>query len=776
MQRNESSWELNVTLNARREHGDWMTQDAAIGIWNADVQRAMFAFNRPSQYGAATLAVFGLGSGKRSIHFDWIGSTLAALGSNLPDIQYVSCLPHRRELTADLMAVVYSWMVQDPYDTFQDGSLQINMSPRGEVSGTPRTGNSIFASAHAVRMTSNTGMRSSVQHNEKHDAFKALQKWASNKFAAATSKFVNGTERTNTLVSCFHASSPEDPATVAITLISPHKGWPFSADLRSIQDWMTKTCIRVKLIASKNAAARIKGSVILYMPSLLDSGGIPEWKPSAPELKQCYETFCGGSTDVSFVCMSPWEVLEVSEYLRSNVPESSITREIVTEVWARCLPTLNAIRGVQESIYDQRDEIKFFSYGWPDITRSHVPRVQAAARCASSIVRGVLTGCFYLVDKEGKFDVRECDLSSCLFDSVKISLFEEISTFSQKLLECLVSSHTASAKDVLVLLLELFLELFEEILNVVKFPLMRHQRIRKLLVDASVCEPDIDAILSSSDDVSRAADALKIMFEAFGDGLRQLKNCRKTETLDQCEAVAKCTISVVNYLLKENDCQSHLSPTRRWRDDELWKRALSNPVSPSENIPFSPHCQSISEFIVTVSFCGPEKNVTFPNGRSLDTSYHRIISFQCIETLLFFVCTTALNGSPSCEVPMPQALRFLCSVPSGNKGVRHIIADGIQKFQAAIPQLKKILPQRSPPPPVQTKPPVVESAKCSILTPHRRRLLNASEDCQRRESLIADPILSDQRNVAPGLRVLHDVQMIEQDDQSGVLSEDYRFE
>jgi hypothetical protein len=777
MQRNSSSWELNVTLNARHEHGDWMTQDAAIGIWASDLQRALCAFHRPIEYGASVLALFGLGPGKRSVHFDWIASSMAVLGSNLPEVQSIPCLPHRHEISADLLAVVYSWMVQDPYDTFQDGSVLTNASPFSEMSATPLSGGSGFPSSLVAGSAINSDIRSHVQHYEKHHIFTALQKWASNKFALTASKFVDSATGMRTLVSCFHASSPEDLATVAVTLISPHKGWPCDADHRTLQDWMSKTCARVKSISARNAAARIKGSVILYMPSLVDSVSGKQWKPSAPELKRFYEDYCGGSSDVSFVCMSPWEVLEVSEYLRSNVLESSMTRDIVTEVWAHCLPALNAVRGVQESIHDQRNEAKFFSYGWPDITRSHVPRVQAAARCASSVVRSVLIGCHYLVNKEDELDGRDHNLSCCLFYSYSVSIFDEISTFCQKLFDCLISSHSASAKDVLLLVLEFFLELFEEVLNVLKDPFVSSQRIRKLILDANVNEFDIDVILSSDDDVSHAVDAVMFLAEAFGDGLKQLKNGRKTDTFDQCESVAKCTISIVNSLLKEPDYQSHLSPTRRWRDDELWKRTVTNRMVPIESIHFDSHCKSISEFITTASFCGPEKNIAFPNGRSLDSSHHRSISLQCIETLLFFVCTTVINGAPSCTGPLPRTLKLLCRGQSGKKGIRCIVNNGVQKFQAAFPRLKKVLPQRSPPPAFQVKPPFVESAKHHVLTPHRRRLLHASGDSQFSESMIADPSLSDQRCVAPGLRVLHDVQVFEQDNQciSGVLSEDFRF-
>jgi hypothetical protein len=86
-----------VTLKARNEHGDWITRDAAIGIWTSDLQRALHAFTRPSQYGAAVLAIFGLGTGKRSVHFDWIGTSLAALSSNLPEIHSASSFHGVRE-------------------------------------------------------------------------------------------------------------------------------------------------------------------------------------------------------------------------------------------------------------------------------------------------------------------------------------------------------------------------------------------------------------------------------------------------------------------------------------------------------------------------------------------------------------------------------------------------------------------------------------------------------------------------------------------------------
>lgn len=762
-----------MTLKARNEHGDWITRDAAIGIWTSDLQRALHAFTRPSQYGAAVLAIFGLGTGKRSVHFDWIGTSLAALSSNLPEIHSASSFPNRHELSADLLAIVYSWMVQDPYDVFQDATLQSTTSPRGEQYGTPRSGNStpLFPG-----IESNSAIKSYGQRNEKNYAFKALQSWAANKFSAAASKVVVGTGGMKTLVSCFHASSPQDPASIAITLISPHQEWPL-ADDHTIKDWMKNACIRVKSIASKNTAARIKGSVILYMPSLVGTARNKLWKPSAPEFKKCYEDFCGPS-NVSFVCMSPWEVLEVSEYLRSSVLESSITREDVTEIWAHCLPALNPVRGVQESIYDQRDEAKFFSYGWPDISRSHVPRVQAVALCASSVVRSVLTGCHYLTNNEDMLDGREQNLSHCFFDTVSVSFFDEVSTFCRQLHEGLVSSHAASAKDVVLLVLEFFLELFEGIMNVLEDPDIPDQRIRKLILDANVVELDVDTVLSSSDYLSQTTDAIQILAEAFGEGRKQLMNARKAETLDQCEAIAKCTISIVNSVLKGP--VSHLSPNRRWRDDELWKQVSASPGSLTDTIPFRSHCQAISEFITTASFCGTEKNVAFPNGRFLDSAYHRSVAFQCIETLLFFVCNTVMRATSSCGESLLRPLRFLCRSKSGNKGIRDTIAEITQRFQVAISRLKKLMPQKSPPPPTQMKPPVPKATENVLLTPHRRRSLNASGQsrCIDSESLVADAsIFSDQHKIAPGLRVLHDVQTFEHSDTfvSGVLSEDCRF-
>ncbi len=363
MQRNQSSWELNVTSSARLEFGDWMTQDAAIGLWTSDLLRAACAFTRPSQYGSAVLAMVGLGPGRRSVHFDWIGSSLAVVGSKVSDIHLGSSLLQRKELSADLLAIVYSWIVIDPYETFQDASLPHAASQHDAISGTPRSGFSIPFEKYALGASNNSSPRSIGQKQEKNHSFKALESWAANKFSMAASKFDVGSGGTKTLISCFHASSPEDPATIAISLVSPHKNWPFDADDRTIEDWKIKTCNRIKSVTSKNAAARIKGSIVIYFPSLVDSFHKKIWKPSAPEMKRCYEDVCGGSSDVSFVCMSPWEVLEVSEYLHSNVPESQISRDIVTEIWTQCLPVLSPMRGVQESIFDQSDETKFVSYG-----------------------------------------------------------------------------------------------------------------------------------------------------------------------------------------------------------------------------------------------------------------------------------------------------------------------------------------------------------------------------------------------------------------------------
>jgi hypothetical protein len=753
-----------------------MSQDAAIGLWTSDLLRAACAFTRPSQYGSAVLAMVGLGPGRRSLHFDWIGSSLAVVGSKVPDVHLGFSLPKRTELPADLLAIVYSWIVIDPYETFHDASLTNAASPHDAMSGAPRSVVSIPFAQYALGACTNSGPRILGQKQEKNHAFKALESWATNKFSMAASKFDVGTEGTKTLISCFHASSPDDPATIAISLVSPHKNWPFDADDRTIEDWKIKTCHRIKSVASKNAAASIKGSVVIYFPCLVDSFHKKIWKPSAPEMKRCYEDLCGGSSDVSFVCMSPWEVLEVTEYLHSNVPESQVTRDIVTDVWTQCLPVLSPLRGVQESIYDQSDEAKFMSYGWPDVTRSHVPRVQTITRCSSAVVRSVLIGCCYLMNQEDQTDDRDQTLDCCLFDSVSVGLFDEITTFSQKLFECFISSRAAPVKEVVLLFLEVSLELFEEVLSSLENLVVPTRQTRNFIqnFDALV---DIDSISSSSDEILHAMNAWQSLIQAFGDGLKQLKNARKIETLDQCEAVAKCTISIVNSLLKCSEFPAPLSPNRRWRDDELWKGVLARPHALLDQCVWKPHCQSISDFITTASFCGIDKNCEFPNGRLLDSSYHRSVASQSIQTLLFFVCNTVLHGLSSTEheVVLPRNLVLLQRSKSGNKSIQNMTADAIQRFQMDITRLKKIQPQKSPPPPTQIKPVVLAPKAVSSSTP-RRRSLNASRECQSSDTLsLSASTISEQPKLAPGLRVLHDVQVFEHD-ISGVLSEDCRSE
>lgn len=751
MQHNESSWELNVTLNAQCELGDWMTTDAAIALWNSDLRRAAYAFSRSSNYGSAVLAMFGLGLGKRSVHFDWMGTSLAVVGPNLTDLSSCPSLPQRHELSADLLAVVFSWMVQDPYD-FQDSSLQHH-------------GSSLDA-----------GVRQSLC--QKSDAFKTLQTWAANKFSAMSSRFELGPGGTKTLVSCFQAFSFNNPATIAIVLISPHKNWPHSADNHTINDWMTKTCVRVKTIVSKQIAANIKGTVIIYFPSLVESNKKKVWKPSAPEMKRCYDEFCGGSSDVPFICMSPWEVLEIYEFARTNVSESLVPRDVVTEIWAHCLSALNPIRGMQESIHDQHDEAKFFSYGWPDITRSHVPRVQTVARCASSIVRSVLVGCLNLNTIQQNGPILDC----CLFDSVRVVLFDEIATFCRQIFESSVCSTMAPVKDVVLLMLEVSLEMFEEILKGLKDHELPIQQTRKLIHDADA-SVDVDAVLSSSEDISHAKNVLNLLIQAFGDGVKQLKNFRKSETLEQCEAVAKCTISVINNLLKNDDADAFLpkSPNRRWRDDELWKNAPAPPFTFSNRFQMSSHCQALSNFIISASFCGTDKNAEFPNGRLLDSSYHRCIALQCIETLSWFVCAAVLHRGPYVEHEkelVPRSLKLLRRCNSDANSVQSVTAEALRKFQTGITLLKKVQPQASQPPPTQIKTPIAGSAKAPVMSPHRRRSLTGiAVGRGGEESSDISSILPDQHDVAPGLRVLHDIQVSEREAQSAsdVLSEDGRF-
>ena len=778
MQRNESSWELTVTLNVRQQHGDWMSPDAAIQLWFLDMQRAKLAFTRPSEYGSVLLSMFGLGSGRRSVHFDWVGTTLAVVGSNLPDESPGPVLPERNALSANFVAVVYSWIVQDPYDVFQDSFQPDALTPHDEMAGPPRGGSGRSSGLFLAGASGNPSPLSLNQKFEKNDVFKALQGWAANKFAAAASRFDVGSSGTKTLVSCFHASSPADPATIAVTLISPHKKWPFEANDNDIAEWKAKTCNRIKSVVAKNITARTKGSIIMYFPFLVFDHSYRKkiWKPSAQEMKEKFEASIGGPSDVSFVCLSPWEVLEVSEYLHSNVPYTRMTRETLTDIWVHCLPSLNPIRGVQESIYDcQRDNTKFQSYGWPDITRSYVPRVQTITRCASAAVRSVLTGCYYLIDQQEPACDQETSLSGCLFDTVGFCLFDTVTVFCQKLYECLVSSRAASVKEVLLLTLEACQDLFEEILNsLVEDPVLQTERTRKLLRDANVSDSDISAIVSSSDDRFYVTNALNLLNQAFVEGLRQLSSARKIETLDQCEAVAKCTISIVNNLLKD---PAPLSPNRRWRDDELWKKTQAQLQALSNRIPWKSHCQEISAFLTTASFCGTEKNAEFPNGRRLDVSYHRIIAFRCLETLFFFVSATVLHGGPAgeLEIPSHRNLNWLRRSKSGTKDIQQVAADALQKFQTEVKKLKEIKPHVSPPPPIQMKPPVVGQMKSSSLTPRRRRSANTSGDGQL---LVSDTtIVAENRNIAPGLRVLHDVQISEHDlhDVSSILNEDCRF-
>ncbi len=765
-------------MNARREHGDWMSQDAAIRLWFLDLQRAKRAFSRPSEYGSAMLAMFGLGSGRRCVHFDWVGTTLAVVGSTLPNEHPGPALPERSQLSASFVAIFYSWNVQDPYDPFQDALVQGAVTPRNESSGTPSSEKGRALTLNLAGASGNPSPLCANQKHEKNDVFKALQSWAANKFAAESSKFDVGSGGTKTLVSCFHASSPEDfAATIAVTLISPHKKWPFEANDREIEEWKAKTCNLVDCIVRNRSLT--KGTVIMYFPFLVfdRSYGKKVWQPSAQEMKNRYESIVGPS-NVSFICMSPWEVLEVSEYLYSNVPHTRMTREILTDTWVHCLHVLNPIRGVQESIYDyQRDETKFLSYGWPDITRSHVPRVQTITRCASAAVRSILTGCYHLIDQQELVGDQEPPLSGCLFDSVSFCLFDTVTVFCQKLHESLVSSRVASAKEVLHLMLEVCLDFFEEILSLLQDPDLQHERIRKRMRDANASDSDIGALLSSSDDIFYVTNALKLLRQAFTDGFKQLVNAQKVETLDQCEAVAKSTILIVNNLLKDPESRS---PNRRWRDDELWKKAQSPIQAMAHQIQWNSHCQAISAFLTTASFCGNDKNAEFPNGRRLDTSYHRSIAFQCFETLLFFVSATVLHGGPVAEreVPSPRNLNWLRSKKSGTKGIKQMAADALQTFQTKIKKLKEIKPQISPPPPIQLKPSVAGQMKASSLTPRRRRSLNTSVEGQVSEILDANsPIISENHSMAPGLRVLHDVQISERDIQhvSGFSSEDCRF-
>ena len=327
-------------------------------------------------------------------------------------------------------------------------------------------------------------------------------------------------------------------------------------------------------------------------------------------------------------------------------------------------------------------------------------------------------------------------------------------------------------------MLEVSLELFEEVVSCLEDPVLPIQQTRKLIRDADALV-DIDAILSSSDEIAHAANAWKTLIQSFSDGLVQLKNSRKIDTLDQCEAVAKCTISIVNSLLKGSEISTPVSPNRRWRDDELWKGAPACPHALFEQFQWSSHCQAISDFITTAAFCGTDKSIEFPNGRLLDTSHHRIVAFQCIQTLLFFVCATVLRGAPFTEhvVPLPRKLVLLRRSKSENKSIQHMAADAVHKFQTEIVNLKKIQPQKSPPH-SHVKLQIAVPKRASVSTPHRRRSLNASQEYQG--SAVLDESASsilEPHNVAPGLRVLHDVQVFERDAQvvSAVLSDDYRL-
>jgi hypothetical protein len=562
-------------------------------------------------------------------------------------------------------------------------------------------------------------------------------------------------------------------------LISPHKNWPFHVDDRAIEDWMVKTCNCVKWIVKKNAFAGVEGSVITYFPTLVDACGSKVWKPSAPELKTFYEDFCGCPSDVSFICMSPWEVLEVSEFLRVNVPESPMNREIVTDIWVNCLPTFSLIRGVQESIFDQRDTAKVLSYGWPDVTRSHVPRVQTVTRCSSAIVRSVLAGCYHVIGKEDNFGNSYQPLGGCLFDVVDVCLFDDMAKFSNELIESFSSSRPASVKEVLHLMLEVSLDFFVEISSILEDPCLSIEKTRQLMCRANSSAFDVETILSSSGDLALAQNALKNLIQAFADGHHVLGNSRKVETFDQCEAVAKCTITIVNNLLKYPDHVAPLSPNRRWRDDKLWGNELCLPRALVDQLKWKSYCQDLSEFISAASFCGTEKNTEFPNGRWLDSSHHRSVAFQCIETLLFFACVTVFNTGilTALENTLPSRFKILRRSNLGNKDIPHMASLSIQKFRTEIAILKHIKPLIYPQPPTQTKLMDIAVAKTSTKTSLRRRSQNLSGvgiGIVIPNSGKSD--VSDQQTVAPGLRVLHDVQGLEPKAQlvSDVLSEDCR--
>jgi hypothetical protein len=101
----------------------------------------------------------------------------------------------------------------------------------------------------------------------------------------------------------------------------------------------------------------------------------------------------------------------------------------------------------------------------------------------------------------------------------------------------------------------------------------------------------------------------------------------------------------------------------------------------------------------------------------------------------------------------------------------------IQKFRTEIAILKHIKPLIYPQPPTQTKLMDIAVAKTSTKTSLRRRSQNLSGvgiGIVIPNSGKSD--VSDQQTVAPGLRVLHDVQGLEPKAQlvSDVLSEDCR--
>ena len=64
-------------------------------------------------------------------------------------------------------------------------------------------------------------------------------------------------------------------------------------------------------------------------------------------------------------------------------------------------------------------------------------------------------------------------------------------------------------------------------------------------------------------------------------------------------------ILIVNNLLKDPESRS---PNRRWRDDELWKKAQSPIQAMAHQIQWNSHCQAISAFLTTASFCGNDND------------------------------------------------------------------------------------------------------------------------------------------------------------------------